>query len=173
VVQSTEAIESCGDEICSTVKSSSAGWNGTVFMLDEKPVIRETLGHCTWTFLHSTAAYLPADSNGKLSNDVRDSFVNLVLSLRQIYACELCRKDFDKLFTDEPLLVKRLRDVSTQDDATLFTTVIHNMVSAQRDTSGASLFIPSIGYFDDHSKPTPKASDLKIGKAWWNRFVKR
>ena len=55
VLQSVSAEEACGDEVCS-LKSKDTGWKKGKFVLDSKPVVRETLGHCSWTFLHSVAA---------------------------------------------------------------------------------------------------------------------
>ena len=47
------AHEACGDEVCS-LKSKTSGWKDGVFVLDNKPVVRETLGcvHRPWLLLH-------------------------------------------------------------------------------------------------------------------------
>ena len=99
-VTPVQGVEACGDEICSMNASKGTGWKGTTYILDNtQPVIRQSLGHCTWTFLHSVASYLPnVGNNGPLAPEVKTSFVNLILSLRHVYACELCRKHFDTLF---------------------------------------------------------------------------
>jgi hypothetical protein len=56
--------DNCADGPCAidSLKSADgAGWAGGTFCLNEKPVTTESLGHCTWTMLHSIAAYLQED----------------------------------------------------------------------------------------------------------------
>ena len=62
-----------------------------MFCLNNAPLDRETLGHVSWSFLHTTAAYLPS---GTLEKEIKDSFVNIMLAIPQIYACSLCRGHF-------------------------------------------------------------------------------
>ena len=145
-----EAAEACGDEVCS-LKSKTSGWKNGVFVLDNKPVVRETLGHCSWTFLHSTAAYLP-NTKGVLGAATKHAFVSLVLSLRKVYACSLCRHHFDALLRAQPKLVTKLKAIKTRDDAVFWLTVVHNLVTIGRykgqadqpaDRSIKGLFPPS------------------------------
>jgi hypothetical protein len=174
-VRASEALEACGDEICSVKASKTAGWSGEKFVLDNKPVIRESLGHATWTFLHSTAAYLPTvDSNGKLGFDVNLQFVYLIKSLRTVYPCELCRTHFDKIFIDEPKWEIRLQNIVTQTDAMLFVAAIHNHITLQNDKYGTTLFVPNPRrpFYADHSKPAPAHIFTKDAVKWWNKFFK-
>ena len=132
VLHSVGAEEACGDEVCS-LKSKDTGWQKGKFVLDSKPVVRETLGHCSWTFLHSVAAYLPHDKRtGVLDAGTKKAFVDIVLALRKVYACSLCRRHFDKMLSARPALVRKLHRVSTRDDAVFFMYMVHNLVTAER-----------------------------------------
>eukprot|EP00935_MAST-01C_sp_MAST-1C-sp1_P002448 g2448.t1 len=175
-VTPVQGVEACGDEICSMNASKGTGWKGTTYILDNtQPVIRQSLGHCTWTFLHSVASYLPnVGNNGPLAPEVKTSFVNLILSLRHVYACELCRKHFDTLFRQNSGLEARLKEVRTREDAVVYVTALHNAVTLNHvDPSGETLFLPNIRQWVDHSKPHPPAQAGEIGKQWWARFWTR
>jgi len=121
----------CGDEICSITGSPDflgTGWQSPKkFCLNDKPLDRVTLGHVSWSFLHTTAAYLPETMN----QTQIDAFQNLIWAVRDIYACELCRGHFQTLMQD-PNLQRELKAVSTRMQAVLFVWKIHNMVTAKQ-----------------------------------------
>ena len=86
------------------------------------PCIHTFHSHCAWTFLHSCAAYLP-NTQGVLAADTKAAFVALVLSLRKVYACSLCRHHFDAMLTAQPVLVEKLKAITTRDDAVFWLTI--------------------------------------------------
>merc|ERR1711871_1918061 len=108
----------CGENICSAGGSplfKGSGWTpgAKKFCLNKNPMNRVTLGHVSWSFLHTTTAYLP---DGKLLPHIKQSFVNLMWTVRNIYACELCRGHFQKLMTDQQV-VGELNAIETRYDA--------------------------------------------------------
>ena len=170
--------ESCGDQICA-MTSNTSGWKklpGDVhksFVLDNKPMIRQTLGHATWSFLHSVASYLPMPDGGKLSSETKQSFISLVLSLRDVYACALCRHHFDELFKSTPLLNKKLHQIETRSDAILWLFVTHNMVTSSRSHS-AQLFVPEggAGFVPSKAFTGPDSEPLAVQqRVWFHVFL--
>lgn len=58
------------------------------------------------------------------------------------------------LFKTNPGLTVRLRKVATRDDAVLFMSMVHNLVTYNRDPK-APLFLPAFPEWVDHSKALP------------------
>jgi len=135
----------CGDEICQVGGSplfKGTGWQSAnpdaKFCLNNEPLDRVTLGHVSWTFLHTTAAYLPE----KMNSTHITAFQNLIWTVRDIYACELCRGHFQELMESQALQ-KELKAVKTRISAVLFVWKIHNMVTT-RQHPDRPLFINGI-----------------------------
>eukprot|EP00656_Telonema_subtile_P044114 TRINITY_DN5040_c0_g1_i2.p1 TRINITY_DN5040_c0_g1~~TRINITY_DN5040_c0_g1_i2.p1 ORF type:complete len:431 (+),score=76.28 TRINITY_DN5040_c0_g1_i2:225-1517(+) len=124
----------CDDQICAAggfTAAKGTGWQTMgsakgMFCLNDAPLDRDTLGHVSWSFLHSTAAYLPA---GKLPKAKIAAFQGLVKAVDEIYACELCRGHFQTLIKEDPVVVKELAAITTAEDASLWLWKVHNMVT--------------------------------------------
>jgi len=115
------------------------GWqHDGKFCLNDQPLDRVTLGHVTWSFLHTTAAYLPETLNAT----TKQAFQNLIMSVKEIYACELCRGHFQEQMRDT-MLQRELHDIKSREDAVLFLWKVHNMVTAAQYPN-APLFVSGV-----------------------------
>jgi len=156
----------CGDEICSASgfpAAAGTGWqtHGSakgMFCLNNAPLDRETLGHVSWSFLHTTAAYLPS---GTLKKEAKDSFVNIMLAIPEIYACTLCRGHFQELITNDPLVLQELHGIKTNVDAVLWLWKVHNMVT-MKEKPNEDLFLNGLGLGTNAS-----ASRIQIAGVGW------
>jgi len=162
----------CGDEICSSTAFPAAkgtGWQKTgsdkgKFCLNNAPLDRETLGHVSWSFLHTTAAYLP---QGTLSAQKKAAFLGLIHSIDQIYACALCRGHFQKLMKEDPLVSRELSQIESNEDASLWLWKVHNMVTLAQHP-GTKLFLNGL---DQPSAGAPVVNQTALQLALAPAFV--
>eukprot|EP00658_Telonema_sp_P-2_P041635 TRINITY_DN297_c0_g1_i11.p1 TRINITY_DN297_c0_g1~~TRINITY_DN297_c0_g1_i11.p1 ORF type:complete len:119 (+),score=21.52 TRINITY_DN297_c0_g1_i11:192-548(+) len=64
----------------------------------ECPLDVEELGNATWRFLHTTAAYYPLEP----TETQKQSAVQLIHSLAQLYPCPICAPDFREAVSNHP-----------------------------------------------------------------------
>lgn len=147
-----DAQSSCsGGAICD-LKTNSSGWskdNPNRFILDGRPLTRDTLGHVTWSYLHTSVAYLAsADGRGRnaISNELLDynltaeakqSIITQVESLGVTYPTKKGRELMKTIVAKYPSFYKILRAIKTRHDAILFAWSFHNLVSINVDPAAA------------------------------------
>ncbi|GIY83669.1 FAD-linked sulfhydryl oxidase ALR [Caerostris darwini] len=67
-------------------------------ILKECPLDREELGHATWSFLHTMAAYFPKKATSDQQKDMKQ-FISL---FSKFYPCKECAEDFHKDISSNP-----------------------------------------------------------------------
>ncbi|VVC25938.1 ERV/ALR sulfhydryl oxidase domain [Cinara cedri] len=83
------------------------------------PLNRESLGFCTWSLLHTMAAYYPDEPTLDQQNDINQFFK----LLGRVYPCEMCARDFAQLITFRPPVT------SSQEALSDWLCGIHNQVN--------------------------------------------
>eukprot|EP00296_Roombia_truncata_P007647 JP446093.1.p1 GENE.JP446093.1~~JP446093.1.p1 ORF type:complete len:519 (-),score=169.88 JP446093.1:137-1537(-) len=115
------------------------------------------LGRASWTFLHSTASYLPAT----LDIHEKSAFIELMNDIKLIYACSECRAHFDKIFAD-PVVQTELYGIATREDAQLWLWKIHNAVTSNNFPSWAMFPESAKLHAKEFLIPESSATQLRI-----------
>jgi FAD-linked sulfhydryl oxidase len=94
----------------STVPGAAASTGGNVEDegKEECPPNREELGRSTWTYLHATVAYYPAEP---VAED-REAALGMIQSLARLYPCLHCRAEFAEHVARHPPAVGSRADLS-------------------------------------------------------------
>ena len=117
--------DSNGNVESSTISASSQEESATTgalhsstAVMDDPPDIAD-IGQASWTLIHTTAAYYPADPSETQQAQAR----NFIHALAHLYPCSFCRRDFADYVKDHPVEVKN-RQLFTQ-----WTCDAHNDVN--------------------------------------------
>jgi FAD-linked sulfhydryl oxidase len=87
------------------------------------PLNKQALGHMTWSFLHTTAAYYPPNPTPVQ----KQAAVNLVNSVATLYSCEECRVDFVASTKAKP----PVKFVNSAKDFSQYVCELHNEVNVK------------------------------------------
>eukprot|EP01112_Ceratiomyxa_fruticulosa_P016101 TRINITY_DN4830_c0_g1_i1.p1 TRINITY_DN4830_c0_g1~~TRINITY_DN4830_c0_g1_i1.p1 ORF type:complete len:341 (+),score=114.00 TRINITY_DN4830_c0_g1_i1:81-1025(+) len=82
--------------------------NGTEYWKREDPPDFNELGHSTWTFLHTMAAYYPNNPSAQKKQQVS----SILHAIPHVYPCTVCAKDFEQILVSNPPKVESRRELS-------------------------------------------------------------
>jgi hypothetical protein len=105
------------------MSAQSVGADGDMISLSA-PLSRQTLGHATWSFLHTMAAIFPLEPTPL----EQLSAVQLISSLGQVYPCHTCSRHFRLYLSTHPL--PAAEDVS-RDVLVQWLCTAHNNVNVR------------------------------------------
>jgi FAD-linked sulfhydryl oxidase len=66
------------------------------------------LGNCSWTLLHTMAAYYPSAPSSQKKEEVK----NFLHSFSKVYPCSYCAKDFQQILKENPPQLNNQKDFS-------------------------------------------------------------
>ena len=135
------AVDDCNGTICD-LTSGTTGWAGdkdtSNFVLDNRPMGKDTFGHAAWSYIHTMTAYLPMVDGGVVNETTQDyeitagaktSYIHTISELKNSYGTLAGRNTMTSLETTTPELAQKLDAVVTRHDAILFSWTLHNLVS--------------------------------------------
>lgn len=112
------------------------------------PADKDELGRCTWTLLHTLAAYYPDNP----SEEEKQSAMSLIMGLSQLYPCSICVDDFKESVKASP------PDVSSRKLFSQWVCRLHNEVN---EKVGNPTFECDISKLDERWKSGHVACNLK------------